>query len=337
MSELNSETGNTLEIANGVTSSSPQANGGNTTEDTASGNKLRSPPYPPTLPQTNTVASTSIDAKTSGDTPTTDRRLAYMFYVTSDTYGCAALHLMDTLVHSVGMNTSRIDLVVLHSTTVSARILARIQATVPARMIPVDKIHADAQEATWKESLTKLHVFREWGYDRVVYMDADAVPLQSLDHLFDLPPATLYAPTAYWLQQPWFASTLLVLEPKHSEFEKLLAWTRERGAAAGFDMDILNRYFQDTVRYLPGDYTVLNSDFRAKPEAKNKLYATTTELKQHAKLVHFSCKPDGSYGKPWTTTDRDLGFAKKQGLDPLFADLFTAYWRSEVEKCHIVS
>eukprot|EP00644_Phytophthora_capsici_P014777 jgi/Phyca11/510070/fgenesh2_kg.PHYCAscaffold_53_\ len=260
------------------------------------------------------------------------KRFAYFFYVTSDTYACAAIQFIDRLTTKLEMNSTSIDVVVMHTRGVGGRFLNKMQ-DLHIRTIEVESIHADATERTWRESLTKLRVFQDWGYSRVVFFDADAVPMVNLDHLFDLPSATLYAPTAYWLEQPFFASTMLVIEPSEEVFNNIVQWARDRGAAAGFDMDILNLYFKDSVRYLPGTYTILNSDFRRSPSEKSKLFNTTAELKEHAKVVHFSCKPNGEYGKPWNWPSHDLSLVEGKGFDPLFAELFKDYWRGEEEQC----
>lgn len=52
----------------------------------------------------------------------------------------------------------------------------------------------------WKSSFTKLMVFNETQYDRIIYLDADAIVLQgNMDELFFLPPVKLAVPTAYWM------------------------------------------------------------------------------------------------------------------------------------------
>ncbi|KAG1713135.1 hypothetical protein DVH05_000858 [Phytophthora capsici] len=262
-----------------------------------------------------------------------EKRFAYFFYVTSNIYACAAIQFIDRLVNTLQMNSTSIDVVVMHTRQVRVNLVHKLQDEYHVRTIGVDSIRADATERTWKESLTKLRVFQDWGYDRVVFLDADAVPMVNLDHLFDLPPATLYAPTAYWLEQPFFASTLLVVEPSEAVFNDILQWARDHGADAGFDMDILNKYFKDLVHYLPGTYTVLNSDFRRAPSDKSTLFNTTAELKEHAKVVHFSCKPDGSYGKPWNWPTHDLSLLKSSGFHPLFEELFRKYWKGEKDFC----
>lgn len=274
-----------------------------------------------------------LSSSSSSSSSKTGKQLAYINYITSDAYACAALQLIDRLVNRLNTDTSRIDVVWLHTRAVPARLLVKAQQQMGVRTIQVDVLHATAPDRTWKDSLTKLRAFQDWGYDRVVFLDSDAVPMQNLDHLFDLPSAPLYAPTAYWIQQPFFASTLLVIESSSEVFDKILAWARARGSAAGFDMDILNAFFADSVVHLPGEYTVLNSDFRQPATAQNKLFDTVHELKQHTKVVHFSCKPDGSYGKPWQWPSHSLALLDDQGFDPLFGELFEEYWRGEKQLC----
>lgn len=261
------------------------------------------------------------------------KRFAFVNYITGDDYACAALQLVDRFVNRLDADTTRIDFVWLHTRAVSARLLVKARQLLNVRTIQVDVLHAAAGDRTWRDSLTKLRAFQDWGYERVAFLDSDSVPLQNLDHLFDLPSAPLYAPTAYWLPQPFIASTLMVIEPSNEMFSEIIAWAQERGRAAGFDMDILNAFFADSVVHLPGEYTVLNSDFRQRPTATSSMFATVQELKQHTKLVHLSCKPDGSYGKPWQWPSHSLALLDGQGFDPLFGELFDEYWKGEQRLC----
>lgn len=263
------------------------------------------------------------------------KRFAYMFYATSDVYACAALQFMDRLVNRFDMDTTRIDLAVLHTDEVSSIFLAKMHERLNVRTISVAAIDADARNPTWLHSLTKLRAFQEWGYDRVVYVDADSTPMTNLDHLFDAPPAPLYAPSAYWLHQPFIASTLMVIEPSNSTFDTMIAWARKRGAAAKYDMDIINVFLKDQVIHLPGEYTVLSQDFRLTSWARPKLFRTTRELWARAKLVHFSCGPDGRYGKPWLWPSRKLSLLATWAFDPFFGEMFEDYWRGEHELCEV--
>lgn len=68
---------------------------------------------------------------------------------------------------------------------------------------PVKPITIDSKEdmKIWVSSYTKLLVFGEISYDRIIYMDADSVLLaeKHLDELFFIPPCQVATPAAYWL------------------------------------------------------------------------------------------------------------------------------------------
>ncbi|KAH3688275.1 hypothetical protein WICPIJ_000746 [Wickerhamomyces pijperi] len=69
----------------------------------------------------------------------------------------------------------------------------------------VTKTDVDPGKMIWISSFTKLLVFGETQYDRIIYMDADAVLTKShLDELFFIPPCKLASPSGYWLTQDIF-------------------------------------------------------------------------------------------------------------------------------------
>lgn len=124
----------------------------------------------------------------------------------------------------------RFELAFLYTDAVSPQIIDNMHRFVNARTILVEAVNAEAPDRHWLHSLTKLRAFQEWGYDHVVYFDADATPQTNLDHLFYLPPAPLYAPNAYWLPQSFFASTLLVIEPNNATYDDMIKCVRAHAA-----------------------------------------------------------------------------------------------------------
>ncbi|CUM52522.1 uncharacterized protein AC631_05518 [Debaryomyces fabryi] len=86
---------------------------------------------------------------------------------------------------------------------------------------PVSIIEShNAESLTWSKSFTKLHIFNEVSYDRIVYFDADSMLLntqwndniesnlpENLDELFNIPDVIDIAlPQAYWLTKHTKAS-----------------------------------------------------------------------------------------------------------------------------------
>ncbi|CAF3853074.1 unnamed protein product, partial [Rotaria sp. Silwood1] len=73
-----------------------------------------------------------------------------------------------------------------------------------------------------------------------------------MDHLFLLPPVDLAAPRAYWLQQPFFTSLLLVITPSPQLWEYRIAKYLDPNKPAGeYDMDALNKEFIGDCLLLP--------------------------------------------------------------------------------------
>jgi hypothetical protein len=122
--------------------------------------------------------------------------------------------------------------------------------------------HADGVSAwSWapeyfRDCFVKLSSFQLTGYHRVVVVDADAVPLKSLDFLLTLPfDGPLAAPRAYWLPQPCWTSALLVVRPSRTLWTRLkrsLKIAPKPNSSEIFaDMELVNREFGSGIHTLP--------------------------------------------------------------------------------------
>jgi alpha-N-acetylglucosamine transferase len=108
----------------------------------------------------------------------------------------------------------------------------------------------------FRDCFVKLRSFQLTGYHRVVVVDADAVPLKSLDFLFTLPfDGPLAAPRAYWLPQPCWTSALLVVRPSRTLWTRLkrsLKIAPKPNSSEIFaDMELVNREFGSGIHTLP--------------------------------------------------------------------------------------
>ncbi|GAV55231.1 hypothetical protein ZYGR_0AS05550 [Zygosaccharomyces rouxii] len=80
-------------------------------------------------------------------------------------------------------------------------LLQRIKNLDPEQVVikPVGSLSKPSDQSEWKDSLTKLMVFNQTEYDRVIYLDSDAELKDSMDELFFIPPYIKFAaPLAYW-------------------------------------------------------------------------------------------------------------------------------------------
>jgi len=159
--------------------------------------------------------------------------------------------------------------------------------------------------ATWAESFTKLLVFNQTEYDRVLHLDSDSTILQLMDELFLLPDATVAMPRSYWeAQEPHvkLSSQLLLATPSTHEYERCMA-AIEAASADQYDMEIVNALYRDTAMVLPHKtYDLYTREFRQGPDHRD--YVGDDEAAvwdadhamERAKFLHFS---DWPLPKPW--------------------------------------
>lgn len=164
---------------------------------------------------------------------------------------------------------------------------------------------------TWAESFTKLLIFNQTQYDRVLYLDSDGMVLQPMDELFKLPPCPVAMPRAYWLYQDEhpskvLSSQLMVVQPKKVEFERILE-KMETIDGNDYDMEILNELYLDSALVLPHrQYNMLSAEYRRENHSdylgSDREEWDPIAAYNEAKFVHFS---DWPVPKPWIQ-DLDL-------------------------------
>ncbi|KAF5368445.1 hypothetical protein D9758_002278 [Tetrapyrgos nigripes] len=88
--------------------------------------------------------------------------------------------------------------------------------------------------------LTKLHVFRLTQYSKVIFLDADVLPIRPLSHLFSTPHEFSAAPDVGW--PDIFNSGVLVLSPGEEKFSELQQLMKTKGSWDGGDQGLLNEW-----------------------------------------------------------------------------------------------
>lgn len=89
-------------------------------------------------------------------------------------------------------------------------------------------------------ALTKLHVFRLTRYSKVIFLDADVLPLRPLSHLFHLDHEFSAVPDVGW--PDIFNSGVMVLSPGENKFEELRELLNTKGTWDGADQGLLNEW-----------------------------------------------------------------------------------------------
>lgn len=110
---------------------------------------------------------------------------------------------------------------------------------------PIDKLSAQLNRMELKITYTKILLWNQTQYDRLVYLDCDILPLQSSDDLFEVP--LLKEQVAACPDSGWpdiFNSGVMVLLPDKTTYENLLAFaSNEKNTFDGADQGLFNEWF----------------------------------------------------------------------------------------------
>lgn len=125
-----------------------------------------------------------------------------------------------------------------------------------------------------------------------------------MDELFLMPSAPVGMPRAYWLDQPFLSSQLVLVEPSELEMQRVIDAFQHR-KPEDYDMEIVNNLYGDNCLIIPHRrYDLLTGEFRADEHYK---YLGSKEedwdpdrIYDEAKFLHFS---DWPLPKPWIVAD----------------------------------
>ncbi|KAF8203061.1 glycosyltransferase family 8 protein [Pholiota molesta] len=135
--------------------------------------------------------------------------------------------------------------------------------------------------------LTKLHVFRLTQYDKIVFLDADVLPIRPISHLFGLPSEFSAAPDVGW--PDIFNSGVLVLTPGEDKFDQLNQLIQSKPSWDGGDQGILNEW-------RGGDWNRLSFTYNTTPTAAYTYAPAYERYGSQIKAIHFI-----GPNKPWNS------------------------------------
>ncbi|KAI8668733.1 Glucose N-acetyltransferase 1 [Fusarium keratoplasticum] len=248
-------------------------------------------------------------------------RFAYVQYVTDEEYLCNSLMIFEAL-HRFGSKADRLMLYpgqvlapdAQKSTSLAGKLLIKARDEYNVILQPIEIQHREGQDQTWADSFTKLLVFNQTQYDRLISLDSDGMLLQLMDELFRIPPCQVAMPRAYWLMRDdppkkMLSSHVMVVQPDKDEFERVLEKI-DTVEKTEYDMEILNKLYLDSAMVIPHrPYAMLTAEFRMKDHThylgSDKEEWDPVAVLNEAKYVHFS---DWPVPKPWI---EDLGLRQE--------------------------
>ncbi|KAJ1445820.1 nucleotide-diphospho-sugar transferase [Pelagophyceae sp. CCMP2097] len=233
---------------------------------------------------------------------------AFVTLLTNDGFSPGA----EALLFSLRKTTTKATLVVLVTPEVSARVrrvLGRAADSV-VDVLPISNPHA-THVAGWADAgFTKLRIWQQTQFDRIVYVDADAVVVDNIDELFALDVAFAAAPDVFPPDK--FNAGVLVIKPCLETFARLEAAIPLLPSHDGGDTGFLNSFFPDWFASpascrLAFGYNAQRTLHWFTHSSNPGYWDSISPLK----VVHFSSSP-----KPWDAP------GKKGPLELLWWDTF---------------
>jgi glycogenin len=156
-------------------------------------------------------------------------------------------------------------------------------------------------------TFTKIALWRQTQFSKIIYMDADMIALQNLDHLFQIEEPFAAAPDIGWPDA--FNSGFMVLTPSMGEYWALQTLAHAGDSFDGADQGLLNQY------YASKNWHRLSFTYNCTPNAEYQWEPAYRYNKSNIKAVHFIGK-----NKPWTD-----GRQKHSGANT-YSELLGKWW-----------
>jgi hypothetical protein len=152
--------------------------------------------------------------------------------------------------------------------------------------------------------LTKLHIFRLTQYKKIIFLDADILPIRHLSHLFSLPHEFSAVPDVGW--PDIFNSGMLVLSPGEDKFTQLKEVLKSKGSWDGGDQGLLNEW-------RGGDWNRLSFIYNTTPTAAYTYAPAYERFGSQISALHFI-----GPNKPWNSLTSRSPFqsASQKSNDP---------------------
>lgn len=154
----------------------------------------------------------------------------------------------------------------------------RIVNTQPANLYLMDRPDLNA-------AFTKIALWKQVQFNRIIYMDSDTVAYRAPDELFALPSPFSAAPDIGW--PDLFNTGVMALSPNMGDYYALLAMAQRGISFDGADQGLLNMHFKNTWDRLSFTYNVT-------PSGHYQYVPAYRHFQSSINIVHFIGRE-----KPW--------------------------------------
>ncbi|KAK8167571.1 nucleotide-diphospho-sugar transferase [Phyllosticta citribraziliensis] len=156
-------------------------------------------------------------------------------------------------------------------------------------------------------TFTKIALWRQLQFRKIVYIDADVVALRAPDELFANDAPFAAAPDVGWPDA--FNTGVMVISPNMGDYWALKTLASSGDSFDGADQGLLNQYYEHK------DWHRLSFTYNCTPNAQYQWEPAYRHYKSNIKMVHFI-----GQSKPWTRDTR-------QGGGPgVYNELLARWW-----------
>ncbi|KAF1834763.1 nucleotide-diphospho-sugar transferase [Decorospora gaudefroyi] len=241
---------------------------------------------------------------------------AYITLLMSDSYLPGAA----VLAHSLrDAGTTKKLAVLITLDTLSADTVAELK-TLYDYLIPVERIRNPNPANLYVMgrpdlafAFTKIALWRQTQFRKLVYLDADVVALRALDELFDIDAPFAAAPDIGWPDA--FNSGVMVISPDMGEYWALQTMAATGDSFDGADQGLLNQYFEHRP------WQRLKFTYNCTPNAEYQWEPAYRYYKRDIAAVHFIGK-----NKPWSE--------KHTGGSGVYGELLARWWAVHQRHMH---
>ncbi|KAG5353669.1 hypothetical protein C0989_003806 [Termitomyces sp. Mn162] len=150
--------------------------------------------------------------------------------------------------------------------------------------------------------LTKLHIFRLTQFSKIIFLDADVLPIRPISHLFTLPHEFSASPDVGW--PDIFNSGVMVLTPGEDKFNELRDLLKSKGTWDGGDQGLLNEW-RGT------NWNRLSFTYNTTPTAAYTYAPAYERFGSQISAIHFI-----GPNKPWNSLSSRSPFSSQHATVP---------------------
>lgn len=167
-------------------------------------------------------------------------------------------------------------------------------------------------------SFTKIELWRQTQFSKIVYLDADVVAVRAPDELLSLDADFAAAPDVGW--PDIFNSGVMVLRPNREDYYALRDLAEKGASFDGADQGLLNSYFKNWYR--------LSFTYNCTPTSSYQYLPAYKHFESSISLLHFI-----GFQKPWNRSRfAAFGDTPLQQLSRKWWEVYDRHYRPKVSQ-----